>query len=85
MVDEVAANGLLTPEQAFRVMSEYVWQFHEAFGDDLLQLVSDTGIGEVWSDARPTDPAAMRDWLRCVDWVACGGAPRSRGLLTDPD
>jgi hypothetical protein len=82
MTDSESTNGSLTVEEAFQVMSEYVWQFHEAFGGDIVQLLSDTGIGEVWGDLEPTDPAAMSDWAKCVAWVRSGGEPRSRNILT---
>lgn len=57
---------MLTVEEAFAVMSAFVWDFAQRAGDDLLTLIGDT---EIMTDGRSTDPAAWDDWLACVQRV----------------
>jgi hypothetical protein len=64
----------LTPREAFLVMSDFIWEFAQRAGDDLLTLIGDTGIED---DGGPTDPAAWEDWLASVERIRSGLAPRS--------
>lgn len=66
-------DGLLTQEEAFRVMAEFLWQYARRAGDDLITLLGDI---ELESDGMPTDPAAWDDWLNCVKHVKSGLSPR---------
>lgn len=66
--------GLLTPEEAFLAMADFIRQFAQRAGDDLLTLIGDTGLEP---DGRPTDPAAWGDWLASVARAKAGEAPRS--------
>jgi hypothetical protein len=59
----------LDPSQAFAVMSLFVTDFASRAGDDLLTLIGD--ISE-WEGAT-MDPAAMEDWLLCVERVRAEG------------
>ena len=42
--DHALESESLTPREAFLVMSDFVWQFAQRAGDDLLTLIGDTGI-----------------------------------------
>ncbi|MBL0887601.1 hypothetical protein [Myceligenerans indicum] len=55
-------------------MSDFIWQFGERAGDDLLTLIGDTGLE---ADGQPTDPAAWDDWLASVRHIRSGQLPRS--------
>lgn len=66
-------DDLLTSRQAFLAMSDFIWQFGQRAGDDLLTLIGDTGIE---ADGGPTDPAAWDDWLESVRRITSGKAPR---------
>lgn len=57
---------LLTPQDAFLAMNEYVWQFSSHGGLDFVQMMSDISIE---SDGGPRDPAAWSDWLKSVAHV----------------
>ena len=63
----------LTEQEAFLVMSEFVWQYARRAGDDLITLLGDIEIG---SDGLPGDPAVRDDWLECVRHVRAGLPPR---------
>jgi hypothetical protein len=67
-------NDLLTARQAFLVMTDFIWEFAQRAGDDLMTLIGDTGIEP---DGGPTDPAAWDDWLASVAKIRSGKAPRS--------
>ncbi|WP_328527250.1 hypothetical protein OG984_15815 [Nocardioides sp. NBC_00368] len=55
-------------------MTDFVWEFAQRAGDDLMTLIGDTGIE---ADGEPTDPAAWDDWLASVAKIRAGIAPRS--------
>lgn len=59
----------LTEHEAFLAMAEFVWQFAQRAGDDLLTLLGDT---DIQGDGLPFDPAAWDDWLDCVRHVKAG-------------
>ncbi|GAA5018894.1 hypothetical protein GCM10023317_60730 [Actinopolymorpha pittospori] len=65
---------LLTSRQAFLAMSDFIWQFAQRAGDDLLTLIGDTTLE---ADGGPTDPAAWDDWLASVAKIKAGKTPRS--------
>lgn len=67
-------EDLLTPRQAFLAMTDFIWEFSQRAGDDLLTLIGDTGIE---ADGDPTDPAAWDDWLASVAKIRAGKAPRA--------
>jgi hypothetical protein len=69
-----AQEDLLTPRQAFLAMTDFIWEFAQRAGDDLMTLIGDTGIE---ADGGPTDPAAWDDWLASVAKIRAGKAPRS--------
>jgi hypothetical protein len=63
----------LTPLQAFKAMSRFLWQFYERTEPgDMATLLTDITIED---DGMTTDPAAWDDWLHCVRAVV--GAGRS--------
>jgi len=55
-------------------MTDFIWEFAQRAGDDLMTLIGDTGIE---ADGGPTDPAAWDDWLASVAKIRSGKAPRS--------
>lgn len=57
---------LLTPQEAFLAMIEYVWQFSSHGGLDFVQMMSDISIE---SDGGTRDPAAWSDWLHSIAHV----------------
>lgn len=67
-------DDLLTPRQEFLAMTDFIWEFAQRAGDDLVTLIGDTGIE---ADGGPTDPAAWDDWLASVAKIRSGKAPRS--------
>jgi len=67
-------GGLLTPREAFLVMTDFIWEFAQRAGDDLITLIGDTGLE---ADGAPTDPAAWDDWLASVAKIRSGKQPRS--------
>jgi hypothetical protein len=71
--NEPVAEELLTPRQAFLAMTDFIWEFAQRAGDDLITLIGDTGIE---ADGGPTDPAAWDDWLASVAKIRSGKAPR---------
>ena len=71
---DYASGQLLTRQQAFLVMSDFIWQFGQRAGDDLLTLIGDTTLE---TDGQPTDPAAWEDWLASVARIQSGRPPRS--------
>ena len=80
--DKALPNGdLLTPRQAFRAMTDFVWEFAQRAGDDLLTLIGDT---EIESDGEPADLAAWDDWLDSVRKIQAGESPRG-GTSAMPD
>lgn len=74
--DSTTGEQMLTSREAFLAMTDYVWQFAQRAGDDLMTLIGDTGIE---ADGGPTDPAAWDDWLASVARIRAGKAPRSEG------
>jgi hypothetical protein len=67
-------HELLTPREAFLAMTDFIWQFAQRAGDDLMTLIGDTGIE---ADGGPTDPAAWDDWLGSVAKIRARKPPRS--------
>lgn len=65
---------LLTEHQAFLAMTDYIWRYAQAAGDDLITLLGDT---ELEADGGPTDPAAWTDWRESVDRIRRGLRPRA--------
>lgn len=65
---------LISTKESFLAMTDFIWQFAQRAGDDLLTLIGDTGIE---SDGEPTDPAAWDDWLASVAKVRAGIPARS--------
>lgn len=65
---------LISTREAFLAMTDFIWQFAQRAGDDLLTLIGDTGIE---ADGGPTDPAAWDDWLASVAKIRAGIPPRS--------
>jgi hypothetical protein len=59
-------NQILSAEQAFHVMFNFLKQYYERTGgkSDLAAVLSD--IQTVPSDGMPADPAAWADWLDAV-------------------
>lgn len=66
-------DDMLTTRQAFLAMTDFIWEFAQRAGDDLITLLGDTGIE---ADGGPTDPAAWDDWLASVAKIRAGRAPR---------
>jgi hypothetical protein len=64
---------MLTAEEAFSVMSDYIWRYAQQAGDDLITLFGDTALLE---DGRPGDPAAWDDWVESVRRIKAGNKPR---------
>lgn len=71
--DESSPQQGLSDQQAFQVMTEFLWQYARRAGDDLITLLGDI---ELESDGKPTDPAAWDDWLECLGHVKAGLPPR---------
>lgn len=65
---------LLTAREAFMAMTDFIWEFAQRAGDDLITLIGDTGIE---ADGGPTDPAAWDDWLASVTKILGGKPPRA--------
>jgi hypothetical protein len=65
----------LTSREAFLAMSDFIWQFGQRAGDDLLTLLGDT---DLQADGEPTDPASWEDWLRSVAKIRAGFPPRAQ-------
>ena len=65
---------VLTPREAFLVMTDYIWRYAQSAGDDLITLLGDTTLE---ADGEPTDPAAWADWMKSVERVSRGLQPRS--------
>jgi hypothetical protein len=64
---------MLSTQQAFDAMSEYIWRFAERAGDDLATLLGDTGR---LPNGQLGDPAAWDDWIECVRHIQGGNEPR---------
>ena len=69
----VDAGDLLTAREAFLAMTDFIWEFAQRAGDDLLTLIGDTDLE---ADGGPTDPAAWQDWLVSVAKIKAGKPPR---------
>ena len=67
--DDLSQQPMLTRQQAFQVMAEFLWQYARRAGDDLLTLLGDI---ELESDGGTADPAAWYDWIECVAHVTAG-------------
>ncbi len=70
----VQGDATLTIREAFLAMSDFIWRFAQAAGDDLITLIGDTSLME---DGMPTDPAAWDDWLASVERIKAGQPPRN--------
>jgi hypothetical protein len=65
--------------EAFFAMSQFLWQFANRAGDDLMTLLGDIAID---ADGDTNDPAAWDDWMECVRAVKEGGAgPQSASAV----
>jgi len=62
----LATVSQLTERLAFLAMVQFLRQYAERAGDDLITLLGDV---ESMGDGQPTDPAAWSDWLACVEEV----------------
>jgi hypothetical protein len=71
--DLPTADTQLSARDAFLAMTDFIWEFAQRAGDDLMTLIGDTGIE---ADGGPTDPAAWEDWLESVAKIRSGKAPR---------
>ncbi|WP_417556077.1 hypothetical protein [Microbacterium sp.] len=63
----------ITVHQAFLAMADFVWEFGQRAGDDLLTLIGDISP---LPDGRTMDPAAWSDWLASVERIKSGLPPR---------
>lgn len=72
-LDSQAPEELLTTRQAFLAMTDFIWEFAQRAGDDLMTLIGDT---EIEADGDPTDPAAWDDWRASVAKIRSGQTPR---------
>lgn len=63
----------LTSCEAFLAMTDFIWEYAQRAGDDLMTLIGDTAIE---ADGDPTDPAAWDDWLASVAKIRAGKPPR---------
>lgn len=68
------ADTVLTVREAFLAMTDFIWEFGQSAGDDLLTLIGDTDIE---ADGGPTDPGAWESWLESVAKIRSGRGPRS--------
>lgn len=68
-----SAEPTLTAREAFLVMSDYIWQYAQSAGDDLITLLGDTALE---ADGQPSDPAAWDDWIASVEHIRAGLSPR---------
>jgi hypothetical protein len=64
----------LTPREAFLIMSDFIWDYAQRAGDDLITLLGGTDLE---ADGQPADPAAWEDWLVSVKRIESGLPPRS--------
>lgn len=64
----------LTAREGFLVMSNFIWEYAQRAGDDLITLLGDT---ELESDGQPTDSAAWEDWLASIRRIKSGLPPRT--------
>lgn len=72
----IPESVLLTPSEAFLVMSDFIWDYAQRAGDDLITLLGGTDLE---GDGLPGDPAAWEDWLDSVRRIKSGLPPRSGG------
>ncbi len=57
----------MTPDQAYRAMRMFLENQHvRNRSAEVVQVLSDT---QMMPDGRSADPAALREWLRCVETV----------------
>lgn len=57
----------MTPDQAYRAMRMFLELQHERNAQaEVAQVLSDT---QMLPDGRSADPAALREWLDCVETV----------------
>lgn len=63
----------LTVHEAFLAMADFVWEFGQRAGDDLLTLIGDISP---LPDGTIMDPAAWTDWLASVERIRSGLPPR---------
>lgn len=72
--DERDGGDFISTREAFLAMSDFLWEYANRAGDDLLTLIGDTDLE---ADRQPTDPAAWSDWLASVERIRAGNPPRS--------
>jgi hypothetical protein len=65
------SNQILSSEQAFQAMAQFLEQYYERVGRkaELAVVLSDM---QIMPDGRPADPAAWEDWLDAVRTVLEG-------------
>ena len=66
-------DAMITGRQAFLAMADFVWEFGQRAGDDLLTLIGDISP---LPDGAFMDPAAWTDWLASVERIKSGLPPR---------
>ena len=64
----------LSAREAFLVMSNFIWEYAQRAGDDLITLLGDTDLE---ANGQPTDLAAWEDWLESIKRIKSGLPPRS--------
>jgi hypothetical protein len=59
------SNQILSTEQAFQAMAQFLEQYYDRVGKkaELAVVLSDM---QIMPDGRPADPAAWEDWLDAV-------------------
>lgn len=67
-----AGEVRITVHQAFLAMADFVWEFGQRAGDDLLTLIGDISP---LPDGSIMDPAAWDDWLASVERTRSGPPP----------
>lgn len=71
--DDLDGELMITSREAFLAMTDFIWQFAQRAGDDLITLIGDTEIEE---DGGPFDAAAWDDWQTSVAKIRAGEPPR---------
>lgn len=64
-------NSTLTLEQAYLAMYEFLVDLYNRTGSD--ELGAALGGMSYLSDGETADPAAWKDWAKCVEKVLAGG------------
>lgn len=72
--DDLGGEQMITSREAFLAMTDFIWQFAQRAGDDLITLIGDT---EIAAGGGPFDAAAWDDWLSSVERIRAGKPPGS--------